>query len=122
MIDEPLSRGYQLTPYVRYGCRGAEQGPFLGLEGGLRHDLESDAVGFRIEEDAGPPALELRAHLRDFLLQGALALPVVGAFAQYEGLDHCAQRFGRELLVGNVQGNRQLRRDRVCVSSISISM
>src|SRR6185312_11241473 len=64
-------------------------------------DLQRHRVGFRIEEDAGLPTLELVAHLRDLLLQGVLALAVVGAFAQHEGLDHPLQRFRRQLAVRN---------------------
>ena len=76
----------------------------------LRYDFDRDRVGFRVEDDARLPTLELSAHLSDLLLQGALALAVIGAFAQHEGFDHAVQRFGGELRVGNEDGRRQSRR------------
>ena len=71
------------------------------------HDFQSDRVGLGIEEDARLPAFELRAHLRDLLLQGVLALPVVGALAQDERLYDPAQRLRGERLVGDDDGLRR---------------
>ena len=70
------------------------------------NDLDSHGVGLLIEEDARLPALELRPHLRDFLLQGILARAVVGAFAQHERFDQPVQRFRRELLMRDDEGSR----------------
>src|SRR6185312_10771909 len=80
-----------------YGCafaRNRARGGPRRAQGGKRpvgqlgRHFHRHGVGFRIEEDARLPALELRAHLRDLLLQRILALAVIGAFAQHEGFDH----------------------------------
>src|SRR5579872_4441464 len=83
-------------------------------------DHQSDGVGFRIEEDARLAMLELRAHVRDLLLEGKLARTVVGAFAQHERFDHPPQRLGGELRRGDEDGLGQLRR--VSARRRSISM
>ena len=92
------------------GCAGRRACRQEGQWHCLGRDLDGHGVGFRIEDDARLPTLELGAHLSDLLLQGVLALAVIGAFAQHEGFDHSVQRFGGELPVGNEDGLGQSRR------------
>jgi hypothetical protein len=63
-----------------------------------RNDFQRHGVRLGVEQDARLPTLELRAHLRDLLLEGILALTVIGAFAQHEGFDHPVQRLRGERL------------------------
>ncbi|MGA7541201.1 MAG: hypothetical protein WBW93_20765 [Steroidobacteraceae bacterium] len=89
------------------------------------YDLDRHGVGLWIEEDARLPVLELRAHLRDLLLQGILARTVIGAFAQHEGLDHPVQGLRGELPMGDDDGGLlggalQLRRVRARRRRISM--
>src|SRR5579883_1998966 len=66
-----------------------------------RNDLQRHRAGLGVEEDARLPALELCAHLRHLLLEGILALAVVGTFAQHEGLYDAVQGLRGELPMRN---------------------
>ena len=99
-------------PLAIRGSDAPGPGGILAAPSSCPHEHQSDRVGFRFEENARLPVLELRANLRDLLLQGMLALAVIGALAQHEGLDHPPQRFGGELRVGYRDGLAQLRRVR----------
>src|SRR5690349_2163808 len=92
-LDGPL-----ITP-VRPGRRthryGYRRRPPSAGGGPAHHDV--DALGIGVEDDLGLAPLQLSTHLQHLGLERDVALAIVRAFAQHEGLDHAGECVGREL-------------------------
>jgi uncharacterized protein len=77
---------------------------FRGEPVGSWHQHDIDALGVRVEHDAGLATLELPHHVRNFLFELDFPFAVVRSLAQYERFDHPAERLGGELLPGDGDG------------------